>query len=141
MSNRKLIRPSIGDAASRTRETPSVRAGSMASGRKAGLPPDQTNAETFYYLKQMGTKTPMIVVLMDGEVLRGWIEWYDKLCVKFNRDRGPNLLLMKHAIKYMYKEEEERGPERRARREKEREARGGRPRGSAKEEPETPNPS
>ena len=43
------------------------------------------------------------VVLKDGEELRGVIEWYDKNCLKINRDDGPNLLVYKPAIKYMYK--------------------------------------
>lgn len=70
---------------------------------KKPVPPDQTNAENFYYLKQMQGKTPMVVVLKDGETLNGYIEWYDKQCLKFNREEGPNLLLYKHHIKYMYK--------------------------------------
>jgi RNA chaperone Hfq len=67
-----------------------------------------TNAESFYYLKQMQARTPMVVRLVDGEELRGWIEWYDKDAIKLNRDGAPNLLLQKHAIKYLFKEEEER---------------------------------
>jgi sRNA-binding regulator protein Hfq len=70
--------------------------------RKAS-PPDQTNAENFYYIKQMQSKTPMVVVLRDGEELRGIIEWYDKTCLKFNREDGPNLLIYKSNVKYMYK--------------------------------------
>jgi sRNA-binding regulator protein Hfq len=124
MSNRKLIRPSLAEATARTRETPSTRTGPPGTGRNKSLPPAETNAETFYYLKQMSAKTPMVVVLVDGEIIRGWVEWYDRACIKVNRDRGPNLLLMKSAIKYMYKEEEERGSERRLRRQKEKEQRG-----------------
>ena len=48
----------------------------------------------------------MIVRLANGEELFGVIEWYDRNCVKVNRDGAPNLLVMKHAIKYMYKAEE-----------------------------------
>lgn len=66
-------------------------------------PPDQTNAENFYYIKQMQSKTPMTIVLRDGEELRGVIEWYDKNCLKVNREEGPNLLVYKSNIKYMYK--------------------------------------
>ena len=74
---------------------------------KKPTPPDQTNAENFYYLKQMQAKTPMTIVLKDGEQLRGIIEWYDKNCLKVNRDSGePNLMIYKPAIKYMYKEGE-----------------------------------
>ncbi|MBZ5603580.1 MAG: RNA chaperone Hfq [Acidobacteriia bacterium] len=92
--NRKLIRPSLNEIKEqRTRK----------DGAKKSTPPDQTNAENFYYLKQMQSKTPMTIVLKDGEVLKGVIEWYDKTCLKVNRDGEPNLLVFKSNIKYMYK--------------------------------------
>lgn len=74
---------------------------------KKSAPPEQTNAEQFYYSKQMQGKTQMIVVLTDGEQLEGVIEWYDRDCLKLNRIGSPNLLLYKHCIKYMYKAEPE----------------------------------
>jgi host factor-I protein len=69
-------------------------------------PPEATNAESFYYLKQMNSKTPMVIVMTDGEEIRGWIEWYDKTCLKVNREGAPNLLIQKHCIKYLFKQEE-----------------------------------
>jgi host factor-I protein len=81
---------------------------SMGSGggRKAA-PPEQTNAENFYYQKQMQSKTPMVIVLRDGEEVHGIIEWYDKTCIKVLREDGrPNLMIYKPAIKYMFKEDE-----------------------------------
>jgi len=70
-------------------------------------PPEQTNAENFYYQKQMQSRTPMVIVLRDGEEVHGIIEWYDKSCIKIVRDDGgPNLMIYKPAIKYMFKEEE-----------------------------------
>jgi host factor-I protein len=45
----------------------------------------------------------MTIVLKDGEILHGVIEWYDKASLKVNRDEGPNLLVYKSNIKYMYK--------------------------------------
>ena len=48
-------------------------------------PPEQTHAENFYYQKQMQAKTPMVLVLQDGEEIHGIIEWYDKYCLKVNR--------------------------------------------------------
>ena len=69
-------------------------------------PPESTNAENFYYLKQMSSKTPMVIVLTDGEEVRGWIEWYDKTCLKLNREGAPNLLVQKHCIKYLFKQDE-----------------------------------
>jgi len=41
----------------------------------------------------MQSKTQMTIVLKDGEVLKGVIEWYDKTCLKVNRDGEPNLLI------------------------------------------------
>jgi sRNA-binding regulator protein Hfq len=74
---------------------------------KRAAPPDQTHAEAFYYVKQMQNRTPMVIVLDDGEELRGVIEWYDRTCLKLNRTEGPNLLVYKDAIKYLYKAEGE----------------------------------
>jgi sRNA-binding regulator protein Hfq len=55
----------------------------------------------------MNNKTPMVVVLDSGESLRGHIEWYDRTCIKVHREDGPNLLVFKHSIKYLFKQEEE----------------------------------
>jgi host factor-I protein len=69
-------------------------------------PPEVTNAENFYYIKQMNSKTPMVIVMTDGEEIRGFIEWYDRSAIKVNRDGAPNLLIQKRYIKYLYKVEE-----------------------------------
>jgi host factor-I protein len=100
--NRKLIRPSLSEMKEKT-EAPRKSAGAPA---KRPVPPDQTNAENFYYVKQMQAKTPMVITLKDGEVLKGVIEWYDRSCLKVNREGDPNVLLYKSNIKYMYKDEE-----------------------------------
>jgi host factor-I protein len=114
-SNRKLIRPSLphrerGGAPDRDRADSSrvERAGSAMSKKPA--PPEQTHAENFYYQKQMQSRTPMVVVLQDGEEIHGIIEWYDKHCIKLNRSGPhPNLLIYKLNIKYIYKESEANG--------------------------------
>ena len=134
--NRKLIRPNMGEIkgkmgrASAPRAAGSAPAGSSGNGgpgpsgnssspntitipqgsssaRRRIAPPEQTNAESFYYIKQMQGKTPMVIVLLDGEKIRGSIEWYDKHCLKIHCPKEPNILLPKHSIKYMYKQEEE----------------------------------
>ena len=81
---------------------------SMGGGAgKKPAPPEQTNAENFYYQKQMQSRTPMVIVLRDGEEVRGIIEWYDRNCIKVNRENGDaNLMIYKPAIKYMFKEGE-----------------------------------
>jgi host factor-I protein len=96
--NRRLIRPSLTEV----KEQMATRKTTSAPNKKA-VPPDQTNAENYYYVKQMQSKTPMVIVLKDGESLTGIIEWYDKGCLKVNREGAPNLLIFKSNIKYMYK--------------------------------------
>jgi host factor-I protein len=118
-ANRKLIRPTLNRAdhahnnhghnhppaerrerdRDRDRDRPAVP-------NKKLVPSEQTNAENFYYQKQMQTKTPMVVVLRDGEEVHGYIEWYDKNCIKLNRSGSANLMIYKPAIKYMFKEGE-----------------------------------
>ena len=95
MTQRKLIRP----------DATEQRSGRVGARRKQ-VPPEQTNAEEFYYLKQMAAKTPMVVVMVNDEELHGSIEWYDKGTIKLNRNKGPNLLISKHSIRYMFKEDE-----------------------------------
>jgi host factor-I protein len=82
------------------------RRGGPSSGKKTP-PAETTHAENFYYQKQMQSKTQMVVVLRDGEEVHGIIEWYDRTCLKLNRLDGPNLMIYKPSIKYMYKEGEE----------------------------------
>ena len=104
-TNRKLIRPSLDDLKDQmiNRRSNNTNTNTNTLNAKKVAPPDQTNAENFYYMKQMQAKTPMIFVLKDGETLEGTIEWYDKTCLKINRDGAPNLLIYKPNIKYMYK--------------------------------------
>jgi host factor-I protein len=120
-ANRKLIRPTLNrngadhahnnhgsnhgpNHAPERRERDRDR--SAGASAKKVAPTEQTNAENFYYQKQMQTKTPMVVVLRDGEEVHGYIEWYDKHCIKLNRAGAANLMIYKPAIKYMFKEGE-----------------------------------
>ena len=105
MSDRKLIRPSMNEMMERHP--------ARSTTRRKQAPAEQTNAESFYYLKQMQNRTAMVVVLTDGTELKGWIEWYDKTCIKLNRVDAPNLLLFKQSMKFMFKEEELRTRRRR----------------------------
>lgn len=69
-------------------------------------PPVETLAEVFYYRKQIDARTEMVIVLQDNEQITGTIEWYDLDALKINRTDGPNILLPKHSIKYMFKAED-----------------------------------
>jgi sRNA-binding regulator protein Hfq len=128
MTNRKLVRPNLQEfkekfngntllqeQPEKSREHSREPRGKSSRGKEAHhagsrrrpVPPELTNAEAFYYLKQMNTQTPMVVELDNGEKVRGIIEWYDRQCLKVNREEGPNLLVFKHSIRYLYKQEEE----------------------------------
>ena len=112
MVNRKLVRPNLAQIkeqmSTRTHDSgPGESSGNGSAARRRPAPPDQTSAEAFYYLKQMNSKTPMVVVLQNDEQLRGHIEWYDRSCLKVHREGHPNLLVFKHCIKYLYKQEDE----------------------------------
>jgi len=100
--NRKLIRPDL------TEVKEQLQVGKPYRIRKP-IPPEQTHAESFYYKKQMDNKTRMVLVLKDGEEIRGTIEWYDRSALKVHRASEPNILLLKDNIKYMYKENEDKG--------------------------------
>ncbi|HEY7405955.1 MAG TPA: RNA chaperone Hfq [Candidatus Angelobacter sp.] len=108
--SRKLIRPSLSSPAPRTepvseRRERLERTDRMPSNgpRRNGGAPEQTHAENYYYQKQIQGKTPVVVVLKDGEELEGIIEWYDRSCIKLSRGSAPHLLVYKPAIRYIYK--------------------------------------
>ena len=80
-ANRKLIRPMLnhsnhsgpshsGISLGERRERPD-RPPERSNGGRKSAPPEQTNAENFYYQKQMQSKTPMVIVLSDDEEIRG----------------------------------------------------------------------
>jgi sRNA-binding regulator protein Hfq len=111
--NRKLIRPNFSEIKDKMKageiqkaQPPQAQnSSSMPSQQppKRIHPPSDTFAENYYYLKQMSKKTPMAVVFNDGQIIEGYIEWYDRNCIKLNRDNAPNLLVFKSGIKFMYK--------------------------------------
>jgi len=107
MVNRRLFRPPLAEPKEQYGSRPSQSGQQSGPPRKKPAPPDQTFAENFYYVKQMQARTPVAVVLTDGETLRGVVEWYDQDCIKLTRFGSPNLLIYKHSIRYIYKEGEE----------------------------------
>ncbi len=98
MKNRKLIRPNLSEFKAKPPRD---------SAKKKAQPGYETHAENYYYLKQMNKKIPMTVTFLDGETIKGYMEWYDRDCIKLNRDNDPNLLIYKHSIKYISKLEPE----------------------------------
>jgi len=90
-------------------------AGNNSNGpRPKSPPPDDTHQEAAY-LKGLGEKqTPVSIKLMDGEVVRGWIEYYDRRMVRLTREGAPNLFIFKHEIAYIAEEPTRRAKTERA---------------------------
>jgi host factor-I protein len=79
-------------------------AGSSNQQKGKTPPPDDTHQEAAY-LKSLGeNKTPVSIKLLDGDVVRGWIEYYDRRMVRLTREGAPNLFIFKHEIAYIAEE-------------------------------------
>jgi len=64
-------------------------------------PPEETSEEAAY-LKLLGEKQkPVTIKLADGEVVQGWIEYYDRSMLRLTREDKPNLFIFKHEIVYI----------------------------------------
>ena len=61
------------------------------------------------WLQTLRTLTPIVVVLKNGEEVQGFIEWYDRTCIKLNCGNS-HLLIYKPSIRYMYKAGESQKP-------------------------------
>lgn len=54
------------------------------------------------YLKWLGEKQkPVSIKLRDGEIVRGWVEYYDRNMVRLTRENAPNLFIFKAEILYI----------------------------------------
>lgn len=73
------------------------------NGAKRGrTPPPEDTFEEAAFLKALGEKQKAVSVkLMDGQTVRGWIEYYDKSMVRLTREDAPNLFIFKHEIMYI----------------------------------------
>jgi host factor-I protein len=70
--------------------------------RKGKTPPPEETFEEVSYLKWLGEKQkPVSIKLVDGEIVRGWIEYYDRNMVRLTREGAPNLFIFKHEIMYI----------------------------------------
>ena len=70
--------------------------------KKGKAPPPEETFEEAAYLKSLGEKQRIVSVkLKDGEVVRGWVEYYDKNMIRLTRENAPNLFIFKHEIMYI----------------------------------------
>lgn len=79
--------------------------GTSSDARKGKTPPPDDTHQEAAYLKALGEKqAPVSIKLLDGEIVRGWIEYYDRRMVRLTREGAPNLFIFKHDIAYIAEE-------------------------------------
>jgi len=62
---------------------------------------DSTNQEVAYLKSLTEKQQPVAIKLVDGETVRGWIEYYDRNMLRLTREGQPNLFIFKHQIAHM----------------------------------------
>jgi host factor-I protein len=68
--------------------------------RRAKMPPPGETGQEALYLKSLSDrKIPVSVKLRDGEVVKGWIEYFDDGMLRLTREGKPNLFIYKHQIR------------------------------------------
>jgi host factor-I protein len=70
--------------------------------RPGRTPPAAETSQEAAYLKGLSEKQkPVSIKLNGGEIVHGWIEYYDKNMVRLTRDGLPNLFIFKHEIAFI----------------------------------------
>ena len=72
-----------------------------ANRKSKAAPPDSTNQEVAYLKSLTEKQQPVMIKLVDGETVRGWIEYYDRNMLRLTREGQPNLFIFKHQIAYV----------------------------------------
>jgi host factor-I protein len=73
---------------------------SLSSRRRSKTPPPgETGQETLYLRSLSDRQVPVDIALRDGEIVRGWIEYFDDGMVRLTRENQPNLFIYKHQIR------------------------------------------
>jgi sRNA-binding regulator protein Hfq len=103
---RKLVRPHLPDSGVNRGVRKAVRRqpSQLLTHQESSLtshPQNASQAEAFYFQKQMQAQTPMVFVLDDGEQIEGVIEWCDLHVIKVRH--VTRTMIYKSSIKYLYK--------------------------------------
>ncbi len=69
---------------------------------KSKTPPPEETFEEAAYLKSLGEKQKLVSIkLQGGEIVRGWIEYYDRNMLRLTREGAPNLFIFKSEVLYI----------------------------------------
>lgn len=67
--------------------------------RQKSAPPGETGQEALYLRSLSERQVPVSVRLRDGEVVHGWIEYFDDRMIRLTREGKPNLFIYKNQIR------------------------------------------
>ena len=67
--------------------------------RYKGHPAGETGQEALYLKSLSDRQVPVAVKLRDGEVVNGWIEYFDDMMLRLTREGKPNLFIYKAQIR------------------------------------------
>ena len=67
--------------------------------RRKGPPSNDTGQEALYLKSLSDRQVNVAIKLRDGEVVSGWIEYFDDMMLRLTRDGRPNLFIYKSQIR------------------------------------------
>lgn len=63
-------------------------------------PPSSDTGQEALYLKSLSERqVPVAIKLRDGEVVSGWIEYFDDMMLRLTREGKPNLFIYKTQVR------------------------------------------
>ncbi len=71
----------------------------MMKKRHKGPPTGETGQEALYLKSLSDRQVQVSVKLRDGEVVTGWIEYFDDMMLRLTREGKPNLFIYKSQIR------------------------------------------
>jgi len=84
---------------------------SLTSRRHSKTPtPGETGQEALYLRSLSERQVPVHVKLRGGEIVRGWIEYFDEGMLRLTREGKPNLFIYKHQIETITEASKRRAP-------------------------------
>ena len=67
--------------------------------RQKTPPPGDTGQEALYLQSLSEKQVPVAVKMRDGEIVSGWIEYFDDKMIRLTREGKPNLFIYKQQIR------------------------------------------
>jgi host factor-I protein len=72
----------------------------ISSRRRSKTPPPGETGQEALYLRSLSERQVNVQIkLRDGEIVRGWIEYFDDGMLRLTREGKPNLFIYKHQIR------------------------------------------